>query len=107
MNIEAPEMSIEDMVNRDVLNLNNTLEHLIKEKFPSIYLVKDQMFFYIHRNEDKAKLGYFKTKKGDITYLNLDDMVLFSEVSNLINFLRVHPFGIFALQLNGYIKQID
>lgn len=105
MNIEAPPMTVEEMVERDASNLNNTLCHLIKEKFPSIYLVRDQMYFHIHRQEDKAKLGFFKTDKGLISYFTLEHMELFLQISNLINFLRVNPYAIFALELNGFIKQ--
>ena len=104
----AVDVSIEDMVNRDIANLNNTLGHLIKEKFPSIYLVRDQMYFYVYKNSDGdklEKLGYFKVKDCCVSYLNIEHMELFGEISNLVNFLRLHPYAIFALELNGFIRQ--
>lgn len=110
MNLDAPaiSMTIEEMVNRDVSNLNNTLQHLVSEKFPNIYLVRDQMYFYIYKHVNEGvseKLGYFKAKDCYISHLNLDQMELFGEISNLINFLKLHPYAIFALELSGFIRQ--
>ncbi|CAL1776967.1 hypothetical protein BRC2024_KCUCJSVR_CDS_0083 [Acinetobacter phage vB_AbaM_KissB] len=99
------EMSIEDMINRDISNLNNTLQHLISEQFPTIFLVRDQMYFYIYKHGSKEKLGYFKTTDGCVSYLNVEYMELFGEISNLLNFLRRNPYAIYALELNGYIRQ--
>ncbi|QMP19062.1 hypothetical protein FKOIJHOC_00114 [Acinetobacter phage Ab_121] len=101
----ATEMTIEDMIDRDISNLNNTLGHLISEQFPNIYLVRDQMYFYIYEHGNKEKLGYFKTTEGCISYLNIEHMELFGEMSNLLNFLRRNPYAIFALELCGFVKQ--
>lgn len=105
MNIEAPPMTMEEMVNRDISNLNNTLQHLVSEQFPTIYLVRDQMYFYLYKHGSNQKLGYFKTTDGCVSYLTIEHMELFGEISNLLNFLRRNPYAIFALELSGYIKQ--